>query len=67
MINMNEITWLDGIPCLMFPAEEILFKDKVIKELKNPMKFTILQMRKENNYLRDVIAELKEKFKEKKE
>ena len=64
---MDDIIWLDGIPCLMLPAEEILFKDKVIIEPRNPMKFSILQMRKEKDGLSDVIAELKDKFKVKKE
>jgi hypothetical protein len=63
---MDNITWLDGFPCLMLPTEEILFKVKVIKEPKNSMKFSILQMRKEKEGLRDVIDELKKKFKEKK-
>jgi len=64
---MDDIIWLDGIPCLMLPAEEILFKDKVINESRNPIKFSILQMRKEKDGLSDVIEELKEKFKDKKE
>lgn len=64
---MDNIIWLDGIPCLMLPAEEILFKDKIINEPKNPMKFAILQMRKEKDGLSDVIEELKEKFKDKNE
>ncbi|MFW9876117.1 MAG: hypothetical protein ACFFG0_23690 [Candidatus Thorarchaeota archaeon] len=64
---MDDITWLDRFPCLVLPAEEILFKVKVIEEPKSIMKFSILQMRKEKESLRDVIDELKEKFKEKKE
>jgi len=64
---MDDIIWLDGIPCLMLPAEEILFKDKIINEPKNSMKFSILQMRNEKDGLSDVIEELKEKFKDKKE
>ena len=51
----------------MLPAVEILFKDKIINEPKNPMKFAILQMRKEKDGLSDVIEELKEKFKDKNE
>lgn len=64
---MDDIIWLDGFPCLMLPAEEILFKDKGIDESRNSMKFSILQMRKEKDGLNDVIDELKEKFKDKKE
>ncbi|MFW9939495.1 MAG: hypothetical protein ACFFFT_00545 [Candidatus Thorarchaeota archaeon] len=64
---MDDIIWLDGFPCLIFPAEEILIIDKVIKEPKDSMKFSILQMRKEKDYLRDIISELNEKFKENKE
>ena len=64
------IMWLDGIPCIDLPPGVILLPG--VKSINPPppphqKNFTKLQKIKENDCFKDLLGELKDKFKEQKE
>ncbi len=64
------IVWKDGIPCILLPVGIISSTNiAIIKPINSSRKnnFTKLQKVKENDCLRDLLGELKDKFKEQKE
>jgi hypothetical protein len=71
---MITIEWVDGFPCIKLPNEVVLTPDvKVIKPVKKPERpkhrkdFSKLQQIKEDKCFKDLLKELKERFKDKKE
>ncbi len=64
------IVWKDGIPCILLPIGIISSTSMAIinpinsRQQKN---FTRLQKTKENDCLKDLLGDLKDKFKDKKE
>ncbi|MCK4285266.1 MAG: hypothetical protein KAX18_03645 [Candidatus Lokiarchaeota archaeon] len=67
---MITIVWKDGIPCILLPAGIISSTNiAIIKPINSSQKnnFTRLQKVKENDCLKDLLGELKDKFKEQKE
>ncbi len=66
---MITIVWMDGIPCILLPVGAISFADMGISNPTNSSRhknYTKLQKIKENDCLRDLLGELKDKFKDKK-
>jgi hypothetical protein len=67
---MITIVWKDGIPCISLPAGIISSVNMaIIKPINSSQQknFTRLQKVKENDYLKDLLGELKDKFKDQKE
>ncbi len=70
MMMMITIVWKDGIPCIFLPAGIITSTNMaIIKPIHSSQQknFTKLQKVKENDYLKDLLGELKDKFKDLKE
>ena len=64
------IVWMEGIPCIELPPGVILLPSvKSINSLKpsHQKSFTKLQKIKENDCFKDLLEELKDKFKDQKE
>ena len=70
MVIIIEYVWINGFACIVLPEGVISYKDKLISQptiIQKTRNFSQLQTRKERDCLRDVIRELKDKFKDKKE
>lgn len=64
------IEWMDGFPCIKIPTGILLFSDVTLINPTKPIKqrdFSKLQKMKENDCYRNLLRELKERFKDKKE
>jgi len=64
------IVWLDGIPCIELPPGIISISGVKSISPPNPphqKNFTKLQKIKENNCFKELLGELKDKFKDQKE
>ncbi len=64
------IVWKDGIPCILLPVGVISFTNMAIinpTNLPQQKNFTRLQKTKENDCLKDLLGDLKDKFKDQKE
>jgi hypothetical protein len=64
------IVWKDGIPCILLPVGIISSTNMaIINPTNSPQQknFTRLQKTKENDYLKDLLGDLKDKFKDQKE
>lgn len=64
------IVWKDGIPCILLPVGVMSFTNMaIINPTSSPQQknFTRLQKTKENDCLKDLLGDLKDKFKDQKE
>jgi hypothetical protein len=70
VIIITEYAWINGYACIVLPEGVISYKDEEISQptvIETTRNFSQLQQRKERECLRDVIKELKDRFKDKKE